>query len=742
MIAGSGLGPKPTVGAGRDRGRNRLRPDLLVLEDRRLLSTFAVNSTADDGSNGTLRWAVAQANGASSPSAIELELGTSAATIALAQGQLALSDATQAVTIYDGPGQGPVSVSGNNAGRVFQVNAGVTATITGLTIAGGSTSGSGGGLYVEGTLNMTGCTVTGNSAAAGGGLAGVGRITMTDSTITGNSAAAGGGLYEDGSATLNACTITGNSAAVGGGIDDVLNGKIAGTTALEDTIVAANTGTGGTPSDIGGSRASSVTGTYNLIGTGGSGGVAGGTGDIVLTSLSGLGLGAPGNYGGTTQTVPLLPGSPALGTGAAISGLTTDQRGEPVGSSVDIGAFQSQGFTLTPVAGSTPQSTAAGAAFPDLLGVTVKANNAVEPVAGGVVSYTVNPNNNGASATLSAATAVVGQGGLADVGATANSIIGKYSVTASASGAGSPATFALSNLVQVTFSDLSSPSITYGTTSTTLTGRLSSGKQAPATESVLITVGNLSQTATIAGDGGFSATFDTAGLGVTGSPYTVTYSYTSDGTYSSASATGTLTVTPATPTVGVTDAGGTFNNTAFPATATVAGVGGTAGSGLEGASLSLAYYSGTYTTAAQLQGVTPLSGAPSGAGAYTVLASFPGSADYTSGTALANFSIAPATPAVNVTDSGGTFNAATFPATATVAGVGGTAGSSLEGASLSLAYYSGTYTTTAQLQGVTPLSARRAAPAPTRCWPASPAAPTTPSARRWRISPSPRRRRS
>lgn len=85
MIAGSGLGPKPTVGAGRDRGRNRLRPDLLVLEDRRLLSTFAVNSTADDGSNGTLRWAVAQANGASSPSAIELELGTSAATIALAR---------------------------------------------------------------------------------------------------------------------------------------------------------------------------------------------------------------------------------------------------------------------------------------------------------------------------------------------------------------------------------------------------------------------------------------------------------------------------------------------------------------------------------------------------------------------------------------------------------------------------------------------------------------------------------
>ena len=33
-----------------------------VLEDRRLLATFTVNSTLDDGSVGTLRWAVDQAN--------------------------------------------------------------------------------------------------------------------------------------------------------------------------------------------------------------------------------------------------------------------------------------------------------------------------------------------------------------------------------------------------------------------------------------------------------------------------------------------------------------------------------------------------------------------------------------------------------------------------------------------------------------------------------------------------------
>ena len=34
-----------------------------------------------------------------------------------------------------------------------------------------------------------------------------------------------------------------------------------------------------------------------------------------------------GQYGGPTETIALLPGSPALGKGIAVSGVTTDQRG-------------------------------------------------------------------------------------------------------------------------------------------------------------------------------------------------------------------------------------------------------------------------------------------------------------------------------------------------------------------------------------------------------------------------------
>ena len=112
-----------------------------------------------------------------------------------------------------------------------------------------------------------------------------------------------------------------------------------------------------------------------------------GDGNIVLTNLTDLGLAPLGDYGGPTQTIALLPGSPASARAPPSTGVTADQRGEPLDSpNPDIGAFQSQGFTLTPAAGSTPQSADIGTAFADPLAVTVAANNPVEPVAGGVLT--------------------------------------------------------------------------------------------------------------------------------------------------------------------------------------------------------------------------------------------------------------------------------------------------------------------------------------------------------------------
>ena len=148
-----------TGGRGTVKGRQKrtMRPTLMMLEDRRLLSTFTVNSTGDDvNTTGTLRWAVAQADAATSPSTIDFNLGASPATITLSNGVLDLSNASDAITIT-GPGAG-VTVNGGGQSGVFQVDPGVTASLSGLTITGGSASYFGGGVYNKGTVTLTGCT--------------------------------------------------------------------------------------------------------------------------------------------------------------------------------------------------------------------------------------------------------------------------------------------------------------------------------------------------------------------------------------------------------------------------------------------------------------------------------------------------------------------------------------------------------------------------------------------------------
>jgi adhesin/invasin len=90
--------------------------------------------------------------------------------------------------------------------------------------------------------------------------------------------------------------------------------------------------------------------------------------------------------------------------------------------------------------GGTPQSATISTAFANPLQVLVKdaLNN---PVSGVVVSFSAP--STGASATLSAGTATTNASGVASVTATANSLAGSYSVTASAAGT---ATFVLTNV--------------------------------------------------------------------------------------------------------------------------------------------------------------------------------------------------------------------------------------------------------------------------------------------------------
>jgi hypothetical protein len=177
-----------------------------------------------------------------------------------------------------------------------------------------------------GTLTLTNCTVSGNSAigsfSSGGGLWNnrYATATLTNCTVSGNSASWVGGFLYNGSATatLTNCTVSGNSASFAGGV------RIFGTvspTMLTNTIVAGNSG-----GDISNSFYS---GTNNLIG-----------GNPLLAPL--------GDYGGPTQTMALLPGSPALDAGISGAGIpTTDQRGFGRVGTMDIGAFERQAPTIT-----------------------------------------------------------------------------------------------------------------------------------------------------------------------------------------------------------------------------------------------------------------------------------------------------------------------------------------------------------------------------------------------------------
>ena len=89
-------------------------------------------------------------------------------TITLGGTQLTLSNTTGTETIT-GPAAG-VTVSGGGNSRVFQVDSGVTASISGLTITGGN-AGNGGGLDdYGGNLTLNNCTLSGNSASIGGGV--------------------------------------------------------------------------------------------------------------------------------------------------------------------------------------------------------------------------------------------------------------------------------------------------------------------------------------------------------------------------------------------------------------------------------------------------------------------------------------------------------------------------------------------------------------------------------------------
>ena len=179
------------------------------------MSTFTVTNTADGGA-GSLRDEIGLANATSGANTIEFD-GTVFATpqtITLTGGQLELSNTTGTETII-GPAAG-LTVSGGGLSRVFQVDANVTASISGLTITGGTASGVGGGLANNGgDVTLTDCTspATPPRTAAASTPPSTARPRCIDCTVTGNSPPQRRRrVRRRGTMTLSDCTISGNSA--------------------------------------------------------------------------------------------------------------------------------------------------------------------------------------------------------------------------------------------------------------------------------------------------------------------------------------------------------------------------------------------------------------------------------------------------------------------------------------------------------------------------------------------------
>jgi filamentous hemagglutinin family protein len=224
---------------------------------------------------------------------------------------------------------------------------------------GGGGAGFGGAIFVRaGSLTLTNSTLVGNTATGGSGGgtdAGNGQgmggaifvnqgatATLINSTLNGNTGQDnGGGIYNyGGTLNLTNVTIANNTATNGNGGGVVNNTDLGGTVNVGNTIIAANTN----------ATSPDVSGLYNNQGNNLIERNDGSTG-FTISPLVGTianpvnpGLAPLGDYGGSTQTQQLLPGSPAIDAGVSIAGVTTDQRGVSrtgIGDSTpDIGAYE------------------------------------------------------------------------------------------------------------------------------------------------------------------------------------------------------------------------------------------------------------------------------------------------------------------------------------------------------------------------------------------------------------------
>jgi predicted outer membrane repeat protein len=285
-------------------------------------------------------------------------------TVTLSSGELWID---KSLNIF-GPGARLLTIGGNQTQRIFRVS-GNDVVIAGVTLANAASSERGGAILNSGVLTVDRCTVTANKAAAdtdGGGFYNEGNLTLTNSTFAENTALGrGGAIYNASSMSAQNCTFWNNSALQGGAIATSSAGAVTrisnctvsanhalvlsggglfiggGSLWLMNSLVANNTGAAAGTDLL---APSGVAGDHNLIRDVSGWRFRTGEGFSNIVSLDpkldGAGL---RNNGGPTDTIRLLPGSPAIGAGDDGFAPMVDQRGQPCVAVHDLGAFESGG---------------------------------------------------------------------------------------------------------------------------------------------------------------------------------------------------------------------------------------------------------------------------------------------------------------------------------------------------------------------------------------------------------------
>jgi len=280
----------------------------------------------------------------------------------------------------------------SSGGAVYNNSGDVTITKCQLESNNTTAAGYGGALYNDndGTMDVNRSTFTNNTGKRGGAIWNFGSLTVNNSTFENNSAEQrGGGIYNNLNAdglTIENSTFTGNTTTVYGG-GAVYNEAQVQATVTNSTFYGNSAGgsgggiysysltynviTNSTFFDNGGSISGEggglhIMGTlfmYNTI-------IANSTGGydcwwnftdspisirnlIMNNAPSPNSCGTPylttgpmlqslANYGGYTETMALITGSPAINAGDAVHCPDTDQRGltRPQGSECDIGAYE------------------------------------------------------------------------------------------------------------------------------------------------------------------------------------------------------------------------------------------------------------------------------------------------------------------------------------------------------------------------------------------------------------------